>query len=118
MQRAVPFVFQGVNPPNPQKSVIVNRSPLLSLRSRGLTHNHTPAAPWLAQGAFGVAHRQPGAGGSLWTTALPERGRERLANIHPRATKKSLLEYRQGNRPPIGRSIAIGRASLVITAPV
>ena len=107
MQRAVPFA-SGVNPQTP-KSVIVNRYPLLSLRSRGLTHNHTPAAPWLAQGAFGVAHRQPGAGGSLWTTALPERGRERLANIHPRATKKSLLNIaKETAHPSVGRSLSAG----------
>ena len=113
MQRAKPFVFPpGGKPPNPPKALLSTVT-LSSLRSRGeLTHN-PPTAVSLAmlKGHWWVAHCMASHSGWLWTTALPERGRERLANIHPRATKKSLLEYRQGNRPPIGRSVAIGRAS-------
>lgn len=47
MQRAVPFALSGgFTPQTPQKSVIVNRYPLLSLRSGGeLTHN-LPTAVW------------------------------------------------------------------------
>ena len=38
--KAVPFALSGVNPQTPKKSVIVNRYPLLSLRSGGrLTHS-------------------------------------------------------------------------------
>ena len=108
------MLFQGGKPPKPPKSVNV-KDFLYSLRSRGLTHNHTPAAPWLAQGAFGVAHRQPGAGGSLWTTALPEGGRERLANIHPRATKKSLLNIaKETAHPSVGRSLSAGHHRLIL----
>ena len=58
MQRAVPFALSGGKPPNPQKSVIVNRYPLLSLRSGGrLTHNPPLLYASHAQGALGVAHR-------------------------------------------------------------
>ena len=110
MQRAVPFALSGVNP-KPPKSVIVKRSPLLSLRSRGLTHNHAPAASWSAQGAFGVTQRQPSAGGSLWTTALPERGRERLANIHPRATKSH--SWNIIKKPPTHRSVGRYRQGII-----
>ena len=61
--------------PRPLLKALMSNAPFTLSRSCGeLTHNHAPAAPWLAQGAFGVAHRQPGAGGSLWTTALPREG--------------------------------------------
>ena len=53
--------------------------------------------------------------GSLWTTALPERGRERLANIHPRATKKSLLNIaKETAHPSVGRSLSAGHHRLIL----
>ena len=63
----------GAAPPDPQKQKQnVKRFSTHSQVTWIDTHSHAPAAPWLAQGAFEVAHRQPGAGDSLWTTALPE----------------------------------------------
>ena len=53
--------------------------------------------------------------GSLWTTALPERGRERLANIHPRATKKPLLNIaKETAHPSVGRSLSAGHHRLIL----
>ena len=93
------------------KSVLMSNAPLLPLLSgRRLTHNHAPTTSQAAtQGAFGVANVAACRRGSLWTTAPPEGGRERLANIHPRAAKK-LLEYRQGTPPhrSVGRLSAQG----------
>ena len=51
----------------------------------------------------------------MWTTALPERGRERLANIHPRATKKSLLNIaKETAHPSVGRSLSAGHHRLIL----
>ena len=72
MQRALPLL-QGVNPQTPKKSVIVNRYPLLSLRSRGeLTHN-PPTAVSLAmlKGHWWVAHRMASHSGWLVDNRAP-----------------------------------------------
>ena len=108
MQRAVPF-FSGGKPPKPPKKALLSIATLSSLRSRGLTHNHTPAAPWLAQGAFGVAHRQPGAGvacgqprsqregGSVWQIFTLEQLKSHSWNIAKKPpTHRSVGRYRQG----------------------
>ena len=116
MQGLCPLLFQG-KPPKPQKSVIVNRYPLLSLRSRGeLTHN-PPTAVSLAmlKGHWWVAHPWLATVGGLWTTALPERGRERLANIHPRATKSHSWNIaKETAHPSVGRSLSAGHHRLIL----
>lgn len=70
-----------------------------------------PAASWSAQGAFGVAQRQPSAGGSLWTTSHPEVREGGLGNIHPRAwgkEKPQTLTHCLATSHPSGRSVVIG----------
>ena len=72
MQRAVPFAFQGVNPPNPQKALL-STATLSSLRSRGeLTHN-PPTAVSLAmlKGHWWVAHRMASHSGWLVDNRAP-----------------------------------------------
>ena len=104
MQRAVPFC-RG-KPPKPPKSVIVNRYPLLSLRSGGrLTHNPPLLYASHAQGALGVAHcmtshrgwlRQPPSqreGGSVW----------QIFTLEQLKSHSGIFAL---NRPPIGRSVA------------
>ena len=116
MQRAKPFA--SGKPPNPPKSVIVNCYPLLSLRSRGELTHKPPTAVSLAmlKGHWWVAHCMASHSGWLsGTTALPERGRERLANIHPRATKKSLLNIaKETAHPSVGRSLSAGHHRLIL----
>ena len=115
MQRAKPFVFQGVNPPNPQKRYCQSLPSPLSRSGGRLTHNPPLLYASHAQGALGVAHRMTSHRGWLRTTALPERGRERLANIHPRATKKSLLNIaKETAHPSVGRSLSAGHHRLIL----
>ena len=111
MQRAVPLLFRG-KPPKPPKSVIVNRYPLLSLRSGGeLTFTTYPLLYGSqSQGAFGgspptdypqwVACGQPPSqreGGSVWQIFTLERLKVTLG-ISPRKppTHRSVGRYRQG----------------------
>ena len=104
----------GVNPQTPKKRYCqLLPSPL---RSRGVDTN-PPTAVSLAmlKGHWWVAHRMASHSGWLWTTALPERGRERLANIHPRATKKSLLNIaKETAHPSVGRSLSAGHHRLIL----
>ena len=93
MQRAVPFALSGGKPQTPKKRYCQSL-PSLSLRSGGrLTHNPPLLYASHAQGALGVAHRMTSHRGWLVDNRPPREREERLANIHPRATKKSLLEY-------------------------
>ena len=71
MKKKLRAFFDGVAPQTPKSKKRYCQRFLPLPRSRGLTHSHAPAAPWLAQGAFEVAHRQPGAGDSLWDNRAP-----------------------------------------------
>ena len=77
----------GGIPPNPPKAkALMSNAPFTLSRSCGeLTHNHAPCCSLVgSRGIWGspppTRHR-----GQLVDNRTPERGRERLANIHPRA---------------------------------
>ena len=102
----MPFALSGVNPQTPKKALlsIATLSSLLG-QAEGWHTTHPLLYASHAQGHWG-SHRMTSHRGWLVDNRPPRGGRERLANIHPRATKKSLLEYFALNRPPIGRSVA------------
>ena len=101
--------------PQTPKSVIVNRYPLLSLRSDGrLTHNHPLLYASHAQGALGVAHcmtshrgwlRQPPSqreGGSVWQIFTLEQ------------LKVTLNIAKETAHPSVGRSLSAGHHRLIL----
>ena len=62
----------GVAPRPPKAKALMSNAPLLTSQVTRIDTQPCPCCSLVAQGAFEVAHRQPGAGDSLWTTALPE----------------------------------------------
>ena len=99
--------FTGVKPQTP-KSVIVNRYPLLPLRSGGrLTHNPPLLYASHAQGALGVAHCMTSHRGWLRHNRPPREREERLATFTLEQLKSHSWNIRL--EPPTHRSV--GRLS-------
>ena len=112
MQRAVPFALSGVNPPPPKKRYCQPLPSLLSLRSRGELTHKPPTAVSLAmlKGHWWVAHRMASHSGWLVDNHAP-REEERLANIHPRATKSH--SWNIAKKPPTHRSVGRYRQGII-----
>ena len=117
MQRAKPFVSGG-KPPNPPKSVIVNRYPLLSLRSRGELTHKPPTAVSLAmlKGHWWVAHRMASHSGWLVDNRAP---RERGGSVWQIFTLEQLKSHswniaKETAHPSVGRSLSAGHHRLIL----
>ena len=116
MQRAVPL--QGVNPPKPPKSVIVNRYPLsLGLRSGGVDHNlPTLLYGSQSQGAFGGSSPTDYPQWVAWDNRPPREREGAFGKYSPLEQLKSHSWNiaKETAHPSVGRSLSAGHHRLIL----